>query len=459
MADNDTSIVNNNTMENMERQTVENYQSYMNTLQTQLTTMWNFVLYSQFNNEEIRKLYREIRFLKMDNNMFKEKNEKYKKDLDKLTDERDDLDDKLFTTEMKLKHLKEKDTKKRKRDESNVSKIKIRLKRPRNYVSLNPEEMKKRLSKIFNNLDSIEDIIKLETLEHKFDFMKNKKFNALYCLIKSLKEFDKIIGMKSVKEEMFKMISFFIHKLNSEEELNHIVITGPPGVGKTTLAKVLGNIYLSMGFLNNNKFILAKRSDLIGKYCGHTAKQTQEMIDKAEGGVLFIDEVYSLGNKDKKDTFTKECIDTINQNLTENSNKFLCIIAGYKDDVDTCFFNYNKGLRRRFNLNFKIEGYSKKDLFKIYNKFVMDENFKLDDNINIDILGDEKLYKYYGGDMRTLFQYSKENYSLRLLKTSLEVEGNEKKIIKEDIVEAIEKLKRIREQNNEMPYYIKALYC
>ena len=166
-------------------------------------------------------------------------------------------------------------------------------------------------------------------------------------MIPCLERLNNVIGMKKVKENVFQMICYFLHGLNGTGELNHCVITGPPGVGgKTTLASLLGDIYLRLGFLKNNNFVVARRSELIGKYCGHTAVQTQNKINEAEGGVLFIDEVYSLGNVRKSDAFTKECIDTINQNLTEKGDKFLCIIAGYKKDVEECFFAYNRGLEK-----------------------------------------------------------------------------------------------------------------
>ena len=92
---------------------------------------------------------------------------------------------------------------------------------------------------------------------------------------------------------------------------------------------------------NKYEFKIVKRSDLIGKYLGHTAAKTQKVIDSCKGGVLFIDEAYSLGNPEGRDSFSKECIDTINQNLTENKANLLCIIAGYKDALDKCFFAYN----------------------------------------------------------------------------------------------------------------------
>ena len=122
--------------------------------------------------------------------------------------------------------------------------------------------------------------------------------------------------------------------------------------------------------LKNEKFVKARRSDLIAGYLGQTAKATQKIIDSAIGGVLFIDEVYSLGNSEKRDSFAKECIDTINENLTEKKTDFICIIAGYKDEIDSCFFSYNSGLERRFPVRFTIEEYKPEELFLIFIKSI-----------------------------------------------------------------------------------------
>jgi len=94
------------------------------------------------------------------------------------------------------------------------------------------------------------------------------------------------------------------------------------------------------------------------------------MIDAAKGGVLFIDEVYSLGNAEKRDSFSKECIDTINENLTTKKTDFICIIAGYKEDIKDCFFAYNAGLERRFPIRFHIDEYNASELFSIFKKKV-----------------------------------------------------------------------------------------
>ena len=173
-------------------------------------------------------------------------------------------------------------------------------------VKLQEKEVNEKLMNIFNNLKSIDDIVKFKNDVNRFDLLSNKKYEKLYKLIQSCDEFNNMIGMDKVKDLMFKHISYFLHGLNNENELNHVVITGEPGVGKTTLAKILAKIYLALGFLSNDIFIEVKRSDLIGEYCGQTAVKTQKVINKVQGGVLFIDEVYSLGNREKRDVFTKE---------------------------------------------------------------------------------------------------------------------------------------------------------
>ena len=184
-----------------------------------------------------------------------------------------------------------------------------------------------------------------------------------------------------------------------------------------------------MGILKNNKFIVAKRADLIGKYLGHTAVQTQKVIDSASGGVLFIDEAYSLGNSEGRDMFSKECIDTINQNLTEKKSKFLCIIAGYKDALQSCFFAYNEGLSRRFSIRYDIEGYDGFELQEIFKKIVVSHNWKLDENIDINLFEDNKEYfPYYGGDMETLFFNTKVVHAKRVFC----LDESQKKIINND---------------------------
>ena len=324
----------------------------------------------------------------------------------------------------------------------------------------------RKLHETFKNLSNLNDIIKFGNHPNRFDMLKNKKYEKLYKLIPSCIELNKVIGMEKVKENIFQQISYFLHGLNNESEINHVVITGEPGVGKTTLAKIIAKMYLGMGFLKNEKFMEAKRSDLIGEYCGQTAVKTQKVIDSIEGGVLFIDEVYSLGNREKRDVFTKECIDTINQNLTEKGDKFLCIIAGYKEEVQTCFFNYNKGLERRFPVRFDLESYNEENLVRILVKFMKDDNWNFKDSDDPKksellklITKNKDILKYQAGDLRSVFQLTKENYSLRLLKESIEDGVGNKELKLEDFEYGFNKFKNIREEKKEkIPDIVKSLY-
>ncbi len=229
--------------------------------------------------------------------------------------------------------------------------------------------------------------------------------------------------METVKQDMVDHILFRIQKLdNSHQDMMHTVIQGPPGVGKTEVAKIIGKVYLAMGILKNDKFVKARRSDLIAGYLGQTAKATQKIIDSAIGGILFIDEVYSLGNAEKRDSFSKECIDTINENLTEKKTDFICIIAGYKDEIDSCFFAYNSGLERRFPVRFTIEAYKPEELFLIFKKKVTDLGWTVDSTIKVDFFKDNMdSFKYYGGDIEVLFSRCKRAHSRRVF-TSKEIE-------------------------------------
>ena len=172
--------------------------------------------------------------------------------------------------------------------------------------------------------DKVHDLDDLLNLAIKYgtptvDDNININTHILFELIEPLEKLQKIIGMNDIKNIILDLILTSMQNLYDPNTLFHTIITGPPGVGKTMLAKILGEIYLRLGILKNDEYIFktAKRSDLVGKYLGHTAIKTQELIDSCTGGVLFIDEVYSLGNEDKKDSFSKECIDTLNLNLTE----------------------------------------------------------------------------------------------------------------------------------------------
>lgn len=265
----------------------------------------------------------------------------------------------------------------------------------------------------------------LDLIELGKQYDKTKRYSIdlkiLNKLVEPLTELNNMIGMDTVKQDMVDHILFRIQKLDDTyNDMMHTVIQGPPGVGKTEVAKIIGKIYLKMGILKNDKFIQARRSNLIAEYLGQTARLTQKIIDSAVGGVLFIDEVYSLGNPEKRDSFAKECIDTINENLTEKKTDFICIIAGYKKDIDTCFFAYNSGLERRFPVRFTIESYNPEQLYLIFKKKVCDIGWSLDPDVNADFFTKHfDCFKFFGGDMEILFSRCKRAHSRRVFASNI----------------------------------------
>jgi SpoVK/Ycf46/Vps4 family AAA+-type ATPase len=257
----------------------------------------------------------------------------------------------------------------------------------------------------------------------------------LYNLIPTLEKLENVVGMENVKKTIVNQIVYFLSGLDVNDDMLHTVITGPPGVGKTLLGNIIGEIYYKLGIVNGNGnkyvdpitkeekdyiFKIAKRSDLIGEYLGHTAIKTQKVIDECEGGVLFIDEAYSLGNEDKKDIYSKECIDTLNQNLTEKKTQFICIIAGYPDDLDKCFFSVNDGLKRRFPFKYNIDKYTATELTHILMLMIKKKNWKLDKQLSFDEIIEFMKINYdkfpnYGGDIETLFFNIRIAHSLRTI--------------------------------------------
>jgi len=290
---------------------------------------------------------------------------------------------------------------------------------------------------INKEIKSLNDLIELGKTYDPND--NNRYVINLFALNKCvipLTDLNLMIGMKNIKEMIIDLIFFRLQNLeDNNEELWHLVIQGTPGSGKTEVAKIIGKLYYSLGIIKKDKFTLVKRSDLIGKYLGHTAKMTQDVFNNAKGGILFIDEAYSLGNPEGRDSFSKECIDTINQNLTENKDTVV-FIAGYKDQLNDSFFSYNPGLNRRFKMRMTIDKYNGSDLRDIFVKKIKENNWSiLDDNIDkeLPILFFEKnltMFKYNGGDMENLWHLTKIVHSRRIFGKSHDLQ---KKITKEDI--------------------------
>jgi SpoVK/Ycf46/Vps4 family AAA+-type ATPase len=246
--------------------------------------------------------------------------------------------------------------------------------------------------------------------------------NLVYC-IEPLEQLNELIGMDKIKKNIIDQVLFYAQRLNTNEMM-HTCLTGPPGVGKTTLGKILAELYCNMGFLSTNKFKVVSRTELIAGYLGQTAIKTLKVLNDARGGVLFIDEAYSLGTNGEETgtSYSKECLDTINKFLSENTSDFILIIAGYKDELDKCFFSANKGLRRRFPWVYDIGDYTVDNLKDIFiyqvenNGWDFEEAIKLNKyNDLIKLFEQEKsVFEYNGGDTLLLFDKSKISHSRRV---------------------------------------------
>ena len=280
-----------------------------------------------------------------------------------------------------------------------VKKYKYRKKRPRNQStghSLRPQ------------------------LTNEYTLPFNLDMESLVDCLIPLEKINNLIGMDELKKNIIDQVLFFSQNLNSNEMM-HTCLTGPPGVGKTTLGKILAELYCCMGFLKTDKFKLVTSADLIGGYLGQTALKTKKLLKESLGGVLFIDEAYSLGSgdEDRGNSYSKECIDTITQFLSEHTSNFIMIIAGYHNELERCFFSMNAGLRRRFPWTYDIKNYSINNLREIFVYQVSNNNWSLDPSLtesNLDNLFKEypDIFKNNGGDTLTLFDKAKICHSRRV---------------------------------------------
>lgn len=191
-----------------------------------------------------------------------------------------------------------------------------------------------------------------------------------YKLEEILAELDSLIGLDSVKKLILEIQAFVeIQKRREREKLSadpivlHMIFKGNPGTGKTTVARIISRLFKEMGLLDKGHVIEVERADLVGEYIGHTAHKTREQIKKSLGGILFIDEAYSLARGGEKD-FGKEAIDTLVKNMEEYKDNLIMILAGYKREMDW-FLETNPGLRSRFPLIIDFPNYSVSELMDI----------------------------------------------------------------------------------------------
>lgn len=251
-----------------------------------------------------------------------------------------------------------------------------------------------------------------------------------------------LVGMEQLKKDIQNIINFIkIQQLRSEKGMKaapfskHLVFTGNPGTGKTTVARLLAKIYKALGLLSKGHLVEVDRAGLVAGYVGQTAIKTDEVVKTAIGGVLFIDEAYTLTTDD----FGKEAIDTILKRMEDHRNNLIVIVAGYPDKM-VSFIHSNPGLESRFNKYIHFEDYTPGELIEIFRVMCDEQSYSLDNSANEKLLQyatkqyDARNERFSNGRlMRNLLEAALSNQANRLMVDGYSTDEELSIILEEDI--------------------------
>jgi stage V sporulation protein K len=261
----------------------------------------------------------------------------------------------------------------------------------------------------------------------------------------ALNDLESMIGLGPVKSEINKLLaSLEVERRRREQNLpvfatsRHMVFTGPPGVGKTVVARALGDIYRSLGVLRKGHLIEADRSQLVGGYVGQTAMKTLDVCRSALDGVLFIDEAYSLSAAEWKGDFGREAIEALLKYMEDNRDRLIVIVAGYPSEMHR-FIASNPGLASRFTKTIDFPAYDTRELCEIFQLMVSEQQYALPYGFEAKLapwIETERRDQRWGNarSMRTLLERVREAHALR---TSIDPEANIAKFEMVDIEAAI----------------------
>lgn len=210
-----------------------------------------------------------------------------------------------------------------------------------------------------------------------------------------LDELHALVGLEKVKQKVQDLIAYQkVQKLRQENHLHwakntlHLAFTGNPGTGKTTVARIVGRIYRRIGLLSRGHFVEVSRTDLIAGYQGQTALKVKKVIEQAKGGVLFIDEAYSITENDHADSYGRECLTELTKALEDYREDLVVIVAGYTEPMKK-FFASNPGLRSRFNTWIEFDDYGAEELDRILDDMCRKNDYVLDPEAK------EKIHGYF----------------------------------------------------------------
>lgn len=257
------------------------------------------------------------------------------------------------------------------------------------------------------------------------DFLMSEKLFQEHQILKEMEEeLEQFIGLKEMKQilkEIYAWVTVCKQRqevgLKTDGQMLHMLFKGNPGTGKTTMARLVGKMLHKMNVLSKGHFIEAERADLVGEYIGHTALKTRELIKKAQGGILFIDEAYSLGRGGEKD-FGREAIDTIVKHVEDKQHDFIVILAGYSSEMHY-FIRMNPGLASRFPIVVNFPDYSTEELLEISEKMLKDKQYKWSVNAKELIHYHLKVINESGNK----FQFSNARYVRNILEKAIRAQS------------------------------------
>ncbi|WP_124115294.1 AAA family ATPase [Paenibacillus xylanexedens] len=240
-------------------------------------------------------------------------------------------------------------------------------------------------------------------------------------------EMGEMIGLDKVKDLIYEIYSLIqVNKYRSEvglknsKQVYHMIFKGNPGTGKTTVARIISKMLNKMGVLSKGHLIEVERADLVGEYIGHTALKTRELVKKAMGGILFIDEAYSLARGGEKD-FGKEAIDTLVKVMEDKSDDLIIILAGYPIEMDD-FLQINTGLPSRFPIQINFDDYSTEELMLIALKMSSEKDYNFTSEAGVklkQIIQEEKNLRIHFSNaryVRNVIEKAIRHQAVRLMK-------------------------------------------